>query len=271
MRITGKTRIMFILADPVGHIIGTDVLNRAFGGMGLDIACSPLHVAPEDLAGVMQSLRRLRNLAGFGCTIPHKSAALSLVDHLTPAAQQAGAVNFVRRDADGALTGHNVDGAGFLEGLAGAGHQVAGRRVLQIGAGGVGKAIAFALAGAGARELVIATRSPARAGALAAAVAAAAPGCLMRFCADKDMPAPEGFDLIVNCTSLGMKAGDLQPFDATRLVPRHIVAEVIMSPAVTPVMALAAERGCSVVPGLAMMQPQPRLVADFLGLTGAGG
>lgn len=270
MRITGKTRVMFILADPVAHVIGTDVLNRSFDAMGLDIACAPLHVAPEHLDGVMQTLRTVKNVAGFGCTIPHKTAALGLMDHLTPAARSVGAVNFVRRNTDGSLTGHNIDGAGFMAGLAAAGHGVAGKRVLQIGAGGVGKAIAFALAEAGARELVVANRSTAKAQQLASAVVAAVPECRLHGCDPARMPAPRGFDLIVNCTSLGMKPDDPLPFDPEGLGPGQIVAEVVMTPAMTPVMARAAAQGCAVVPGLAMMEPQPGLLAEFLGVIARG-
>lgn len=266
MKITGKTRITFILADPVAHIIGSDVLNRSFAALGRDVVCVPLHVPPGALAHVMQSVRQMPNVAGFGCTIPHKAAALTLVDDLTPEARRIGAVNFVRRNADGSLTGHNIDGAGFAAGLAGAGVSVAGQRVLQVGAGGVGRAIAFALAEGGAAELVITNRDAAKAAALAAAVSAAFPACRVQGIAQRAMPSPEGFGLVANATSLGMKPDDPMPFDATRLRAGTVVAEVIMTPALTPILAEAARRGCITVPGLAMMEPQPRLVVEFMGL-----
>ncbi|RRH76137.1 shikimate dehydrogenase family protein [Falsigemmobacter faecalis] len=266
MKITGKTRIMFILADPVAHVIGTDVLNQAFAARGLDLACSPLHVPPEGLASVLQGLRQIRNLAGFGCTIPHKAAVLPLLDQLTEEARAIGAVNFVRRESDGSLTGTNVDGAGFMAGLKAQGVEVTGRRALLLGAGGVGRPIAFSLALAGLSELVIANRDLTRAEDLAEGVRALVPGCRTRACESREMPPPEGFDLVINATSLGMKPDDALPFDPRRLQPQSVVAEVIMTPAVTPVMAMAAARGCLCVPGLAMMRPQAGLVAEFLGL-----
>lgn len=266
MKITGKSRIMFILADPVAQVIGSDVLNRAYAARGLDVAVSPLHVRAEGLATMVAAIREIGNLAGFGCTIPHKSAVLGLLDEVTPEARAIGAVNFVRRNTDGSLTGHNVDGAGFMAGLAAAGVEVRGRRVLLVGAGGVGKPIAFSLGWAGVSELVIANRSLDRAEALAAGVAKAAPGCVTRAVSARDMPAPEGFDLVINATALGMRPDDPLPFDPSRLEPATVVAEVIMTPAETPIMALARARGCVVVPGLAMMEPQAGLVAEFLGL-----
>ena len=150
MRITGKTRIMFILADAVDHIVGSDVLNRAFDDMKLDVAVSPLSIGSDDLAATLDLIRRIGNVAGFGVTIPHKIAAVGLVDELTDAARDIGAVNFVRRNQNGSLTGHNIDGEGFIAGLAAHGVETRDARILQIGAGGVGRAIAFALAGEGA-------------------------------------------------------------------------------------------------------------------------
>lgn len=257
---------MFILADPVAHVIGSDVLNRDFAARGLDVAVSPLHVAPDGLATVVLAIRRMQNVAGFGCTIPHKRAVAALLDELTPEAQAVGAVNFVRRGAEGRLTGHNVDGAGFLRGLAGHGVDVAGRRVLVVGAGGVARAIACSVGRAGASELVIANRDGAKAAALAATVARVAPDCRVSALAPGAAATPEAFDLAINGTSLGMKPGDPLPFDPSRLTPDTVVAEVIMTPAVTPVMEQAAARGCRTVPGLAMLEPQAALVADFLQL-----
>lgn len=266
MRITGRTRIMFILADPVDHVVGSDVLNRAFAARGVDVAVSPLHVAAEDLGGVVAAIRRMQNVAGFGCTIPHKVAALGLMDELTPEARAVGAVNFVRRERDGRLTGHNIDGAGFMAGVAAHGVEVRGRRVLLVGAGGVGRSIAFSLAWSGAAKLVIANRDAAKARALAEAVAQAAPACRTAAVGLAEMPSPAGFDLAVNGTSAGMKDGDPLPFDPSQLTGRTTVAEVIMTPVETPILREALRRGCKIVPGLAMMEPQAGLVAAFLAL-----
>ena len=266
MRITGMTRIMFILADPVAHVVGSDTLNRAYAAAGLDVAVSPLHVRAADLAAVIGAIRRMQNVVGFGCTIPHKMAVAPLLDDLTPEARSVGAVNFVRRDPDGRLTGHNVDGAGFMAGLAAQGVQVAGRRVLLAGAGGVARAIAFSLARAGAAELVIVNRSRDRADDLAAAVAAEGVSTRVRGVSAEACPPPETFDLAINGTALGMQPGDALPFDPSRLTPATVVAEVVMRPEVTALMQAAQARGCRVVGGAAMMAPQADLVARFLSL-----
>lgn len=266
MRITGKTRIMFILADAVEHIVGSDVLNRAFVQRGLDVAVSPLSVGAGDLPAMLAMIRKMKNVAGFGVTIPHKIAAVDLVDELTDAARDIGAVNFVRRNADGSLTGHNIDGEGFLAGLEAHGVAVRGARVLQVGAGGVGRAIAFALAGAGAGPIHLANRSREKGEELAASIRHRVPGAQVYVHAGEDDLPVVAFDLVVNATSLGMHPGEPLPVAATRLQPSCTVAEVIMTPAVTPLLAEAEKLGCRTVPGIAMMQPQPLLVARFLGL-----
>lgn len=260
MKITGHTRILFILADPVEHVRGSDMLNRWFEAQGDDVAASPLHVAPADLARVLDAIRTMRNVAGFGVTIPHKVAVRALLDRLTPRALRVGAVNFVRRDTDGTLTGDNVDGVGFVDGLARAGVRVAGRSVLMVGAGGAGRAIAFALAEAGAASLVVVNRTAARAADLAAAVGAAHPACAV-VAGEANLA---GVDLLVNATSVGMHGPDALPLDVSALTPATDVAEIIMAPEVTPLLREASHRGCRTVPGRYMLEEQIKRVKAFV-------
>ncbi len=255
--VTRKTRVMFILGDPISHVIGTSVLNTAWTRLGLDLVTVPLHVRPPDLSATLDLIRRTRNVAGSGITIPHKVAVVPLLDHLTEAARLTGAVNFLRRNDDGTLTGHNVDGAGFLAGLQAQGIDPAGNRVALAGAGGVARAIAFAIAGAGAASLTIRNRDTAKADALAAAISAwpGANGCTVR---SGDDPKAT---LRINGTSLGMRDGDPLPFPDSG---GEVAAEVVMTPALTPFLKAAQQAGARTVPGRAMMDPQAGLVARFL-------
>ncbi|WP_163851395.1 shikimate dehydrogenase family protein [Pseudooceanicola aestuarii] len=260
LHITGRTAVLFIMGDPIDHVIGTDVLNRTWVETGRALVTVPLQVRAADLPYMLDMLRRAPNVAGTGITIPHKIAAVALVDHLTDAALQAGAVNFIRRNADGTLTGHNVDGAGFVAGLAAQGVAATGRDVLMLGAGGVGRAIAFAMAGGGARSLTIRNRDVARARALADAIrdSGVAPGCALHV---GDGPTP---GLIINATALGMDPDDPLPLPADQIPLGAIVAEVVMTPAITPLLTAAQARNCRIVPGRAMMDPQAGLVGAFL-------
>ncbi len=262
-RITGQTKVFLLLADPVAHVVGTAVINAHFAAAGIDFAASPAHVTTADLSTMLAAARVMRNVVGLGITIPHKIAILPLLDAVTDRGRAVGAVNFVRREADGRLVGDNIDGIGFVAGLTRRGIEVTGKRVLQAGAGGVGRAIAFALAEAGAAELVIVNRDAAKGAALAAAVAAAFPACRARAEAAGDASAA---DIIVNATALGMKAGDALPLDLTGIRPEAVVAEVVMTPVETPILAEAARHGCRTVPGRAMLDEQMVLLQSFLGL-----
>jgi shikimate dehydrogenase len=262
MEISGKTKIMFILADPVAHIRGSVVLTRALRALGHDIAISPLHVKPADLEATVRAIRNLQNVVGFGVTIPHKIAVCPFIDALLPQANLVGSVNFVRRDADGRLVGENIDGAGFIDGARASGIDFKGKRVLQIGAGGAGRSIAFSIAAAGAAALGISNRTKAKARDLAQAVRAAYPGC-DAFAAPADAT---GYDAIVNTTSLGMKPDDPPPIDPSNLTPDMTVSEIIMSPEMTPLLLEAQRRGCRISLGKSMLEHQVRRLETHLAL-----
>lgn len=262
MEISGKTRIMFILADPVAHIRGSIVLTREFRAAGHDIAVLPLHVKPADLAQTIAAIRSFHNVVGIGITIPHKIAVAKLIDELLPQAKLVGSVNFARRDPDGRLVGDNLDGIGFVDGARQSGIDFAGKRVLQIGAGGAGRSIAFSIAGAGAQLLGIANRTLDKAGDLAKAVHAAYPACDCFV----SPAAAAGYDAIVNTTALGMKPGDTLPADLTGLASTTSVSEIIMSPETTPLLQAALARGCRVSFGKSMLENQVKRLGKLLAL-----
>lgn len=262
MEITGKTRIMFILADPVEHIRGSAILTNRMNDAGKNVAVSPLHVRPGDLGAAVAAIRLFHNVAGFGVTIPHKIKVREHLDDVTARARLVGSVNFVRRDPDGRLTGDNLDGIGFIDGLKHSDITVRGKRVLQIGAGGAGRSIAFSVAEAGATALGIFNRTRERAADLAQAVQAAHPAC-QTFVAEAD---PTGFDVVVNATSVGMKPGDPLTIDPARLTSDMAVAEIIMTPAMTPLLLEAEKRGCKIGLGRFMLEEQVRRVQDFFHL-----
>ncbi|MFI0847001.1 shikimate dehydrogenase family protein [Mesorhizobium sp. IMUNJ 23232] len=260
MEITGQTKLMFVLAHPIGHVRATAILNAHFQSIGRNVAASPLHVAPEDLETVIGAIRKMRNVIGFGTTIPHKIPVMRHLDELTPNARNVGAVNFTRRDEDDRLIGHNTDGLGFVAGLKANGVDPVGKRVLQIGAGGAGRAVAFALAEAGASALRIINRDVGKAADLARNIVALYPDCDATAGPEK----AEDFDIVVNTTSVGMKEDDPIPIDLGRTGPATVVADVIMSPPVTRLLAKAAERGCKTIGGKVMPDEQMGLVTAFL-------
>ncbi|MFE0752480.1 shikimate dehydrogenase family protein [Inquilinus sp. NPDC058860] len=259
--ITGHTRIFGILADPIHHVKTPEVMNALLDRHGVDGVLVPFHVAPDGLARLVDGLRAQRNFGGFIATVPHKPAMLALCDEVTPQAQHIGAVNCVRRETDGRMVGAMLDGTGFVAALRASGLEPQGLRAYLAGAGGAASAIAFALAEAGLRHLTIANRTRDKAEALAARLRDAHPGLSV----GTDADSVAAHDLVVNATSLGLRPGDPPPLDLSRIEHRQFVAEAIMDPAETPLLAAAAAKGCRVQPGLPMLEAQITLMARHMG------
>lgn len=259
--ITGNTRIYGILADPIHHVKAPQLMNPVFEAQGFDGVMVPIHVKPEDLATVLQGLRAQQNFGGFVATVPHKTAMLAHCDELTDAARAIGAVNIVQRLPDGHLRGGMLDGDGFVAGLRSHGIEPAGRSVYLAGAGGAASAIAWALAVAGVSRLTVYNRTPDKARQLIQRVAKARPDLPLSI----GTPNPSDHELVVNATSLGLREGDSLPLDASRLQPEQTVAEIIMQPEETPLLAAARARGCRIHPGKPMLACQIALMAAFMG------
>lgn len=263
MQITGETDLFYIVGTPVRHFRAPILFNEYFAAQGHNFCCAGLNVLPEDLAQALALVRRVDNIKGLCITAPHKIDAAPLMDRRTDAAEQAGSVNFVRREPDGTLTGHNLDGAGFLRGLRAGGFEPAGRRVLLLGAGGVGRAIAFALADAAVRDLVILNRDGAKAAELARAIKTKT-GIGVSVAATLGAGGVAGFDLVANATSVGMAGSGGMPVALDGIDASSTVADVVISPQDTPFVAAARAAGCRVMVGSAMLRPQIELSERFL-------
>ena len=260
--ITGRTRLYAIVGDPIAQVKTPQAINQILAQRGLDGVLMPLHVAPPAFANLVTALRGIKNFGGMVVTVPHKTAMAALCDAISPAAAAVGAVNVVRREADGRLVGDILDGQGFCAGLRQHGIAVEGQSAYLAGAGGAAHAIAFALADAGVARLTIYNRSAARAEAMIARLATYRPDLKVRL----GTANPAGHDLVINATSLGMAAGDALSFRADELTADQLVAEIIMQPALTPLLAAARARGCRIHFGAPMLACQVGLMADFMGI-----
>ena len=260
--ISGRTRILPHLGLPTESFRAPMIYNPWFRAAGVDAVVVPMGCAPGEFAALLPLLARLTNFAGALVTMPHKVAAAGLLDRASPAVRVCGACNAVRRDPDGLLSGDMFDGAGFVRGLERRGRTARGASALVVGAGGVGSAIAAALAASGAARLGLVDAEPGRAEALAARLRAEYPGLALSLgSAD-----PAGWEVTVNATPLGMRVGDPLPFDAARLDPGTLVGEVVLSPEETPLLAAARARGCPVQVGTDMLFEQIPAYLEFFGL-----
>lgn len=260
--ITGATRILGIIGDPIKQVRAPLVWTGLFQRNGIDAVCIPMQVPPARLADFLNAAKALGNFVGLIVTIPHKPAALSQVDAPTERARRVGAVNVMRsRDGRG-WAGDILDGIGFVRGLRACGQSIEGRRALVVGSGGVGTAIAFAIAESRAAEVAVADVMTDRARDLARRISAA--GVSSRVSA----PDAADFDLVVNASPMGMKPDDPLPIVCDRLKPSTIVADVVVHPQMTKLLAAAKERGCFVQPGTHMMDHQIATMAEFFGFEG---
>jgi len=260
--IDGATALIGLIADPVAQARSPDLVNRALARRGRSgsIVLVPLHVDAAGLADCVAGLRRVQNFRGAIVSMPHKGAVVELLDVLTPTAALVGAVNLIRRDASGRLTGTMLDGDGFVDGLRAAGHRVEGADCLLVGAGGAAAAIAFALAARGCASLTLLNRTRTNAAALAERIRRQYP----RLRVATEAPPGAHFDVAVNATSLGMGDADPLPLNKEVIARCALVAECVLAPATTRLLRAAKAQGCATHAGLAMLAAQVDRMLDFL-------
>lgn len=259
--IRGSTELMFVVADPVGQVKAPEAANRLLARAGIDAVVVPAQVPGPQLAGFVRAALALPNIRGLFVSIPHKTALTGLLDRLDPLAAAAGAVNAVRRGTDGALEGALFDGAGFAGALRQFGIPLAGARALLVGAGGAGLAIAAALADAPLAELQVHDRDAGRTAALVGRTQPRARFAVRAAAAGSD---PAGFDLVVQATPLGLRAGDPLPLDPQRLPASATLMDILMTRDASPLVHAARQRGIRAHMGHEMLVQQlPEYLAYF--------
>lgn len=267
-QITGATDVYLIIGDPVEQVRAPESFNRIFALLGLNAVLVPVQVSPAGLADFVKTVFRSTSIKGLWVTIPHKMPLLDILDHCAPLARVAGAVNAVRRNADGTLEGALFDGEGFLAGLDHDHIAYTGKRVMIVGAGGAACAIGASLALAGERacaELAVFDPQSDKAETLARRLGQAA-GVKVRTAASAD---PAGFDLVINASPLGLKPGDPLPVDVARMGDAAALADILMKNQPTPVLQAVRARGLVAQPGFEMMIQQTHLYLDFFGFSAA--
>ncbi|MFC9930701.1 shikimate dehydrogenase family protein [Streptomyces sp. NPDC127190] len=258
--ITGRTALTLLLGDPVVQARSPELVNAELERRGLEARLMPLRVAADDLATVAAALRVTDTFRGAVVTMPHKHAVVPLLTTAGERVARTAACNVIRREEDGSLTGDMLDGEAMVRAIQDAGGTVKDARVLLVGAGGAASGIALALADHGVAELDITNRTAARADALADRVAAAVPG--VRVTA---VTAPgDGYALVVNASAVGMRPEDGPPVAPGVLTGAEVVADAVIAPRPTALLAAAAAAGCATVDGGRMLAAQVGLMVDFM-------
>lgn len=254
-RVTGATRTVGVIGDPVTHSLSPILHNAAFEALGLDWVYVAFPVAAGRGGDAVRAVSTL-GLAGLNVTMPHKADAAAACDELTPDAAALRSVNTVVRLDGGRLLGDSTDGEGFVRSLLAHGYDADGRAVLLLGAGGAARAVALALTRRGARVSIAARRPEA-----AAEAVAAAGGTARALLWPEVGDALPGVELVVNATPIGM-GGEGIPLAPALLRPDHVVADLVYHPAETPLLAAARAAGATAVGGVGMLVHQAALAFE---------
>ena len=244
-----------VMGWPVMHSRSPMLHNYWFEQHKLAGTYVPLAIEPGKLGPALRSLAPL-GFAGCNLTIPHKEAALAIVDEIAPTAKRMGAISCVTVREDGSLIGSNNDGFGFIHALLEAQPQwkAAAGPIVVVGSGGGARAVVMSLAERGAREIRLVNRTLTRAEILASDIGSPV----------KALPWNDRHDaldeaaLVVNTTSQGMVGQGTLDLDLANLPKTAIVADIVYIPRETPLLEAARLRGNATVNGLGMLLHQAR-------------
>lgn len=257
---------LFVIGDPVAHSLSPLLHQAMLDQTGAAYRYDVRTVRPEELPAFVRWAKD-GGCAGFNVTMPHKEAILPLLDEVDTTAASCGAVNTVCI-REGRAIGHNTDGTGFLDSLAGQGFYPQDRTVLLLGAGGAAKAVGHALATAGAGRVIVCARRLERAAALAAQLPGCGEGIVLA--QDAIQQAAAACDLLVNATPLGMAGSPaFARLDFLQAMPPHaVVYDLVYHPRRTALLEAAARQGLRTVGGIDLLIRQAvRAFTFFTGET----
>jgi shikimate dehydrogenase len=244
-----------VMGLPVMHSRSPRLHNYWFARHGLPGVYVPLAIKAQDLRSALRALSPL-GFSGCNLTIPHKEAALEIVDKVDPLARRIGAINCVVVGADGTLEGQNHDAFGYIESIreAAAGWRADAGPIVVIGAGGGARAVLVSLIDQGAREIRLINRTPARAKALTRELG----GPIEARGWNERQAALQGAAMLINTTSQGMAGEPPLDLSLATLPVEALVSDIIYIPRETPLLAAARKRGNPTVSGLGMLLHQAR-------------
>ena len=245
-----------IIGFPIGHSISPVFQQAALDSLSIGAEYRAYEVDPGDVGAFVDSLRS-DDVSGINVTVPHKESVMPFLDEIDEWAAEAGAVNTIVNRA-GQLAGYNTDGYGFLRALRESGEfEPAGKTAMILGAGGSARGVVQALLRANIGSLVIANRTLARAQALAdLAESRGVPAQAMPLPSSEAGETAGSAELIVNCTSLGMRHGpdeDASPLSAGDIPSTALVYDLVYNPMLTPLLRAADQAGAKTLGGISML------------------
>lgn len=260
--INGNTELIAHIGYPTHTFKSPMIYNPYFQKKGINAVVVPMGCQTQHYPDFLKSVFNLTNIRGALITMPHKVVTVGLLDQVTPTVKVAGACNAVKKTADGQLVGDMFDGAGFVRGVQRKGFDLKHKRVLVVGSGGVGSAIAASLAGAEIAAIGLYDVNGQAAQALGERITQHYANVKVNLGSND----PEGYDLVVNATPMGMNEGDPMPMDVSRIAPETFVGEVVMKTEMTAFLQAAKNRGCRVQIGADMLFEQIPAYLEYFGI-----
>jgi len=261
MNIDGHTELIAHIGYTTHSFKSPLIYNPYFEKEGINAVVVPMGCQAEHYPAFLKSVFQLTNIRGALITMPHKVTTLGLLDQVSPTVKVAGACNAVKLDAQGRLVGDMFDGAGFVRGVQRKGFELKGKRALVVGTGGVGSAIAASLAAEKISAISLFDIDTAACEALAQRLVNEYPQIRVNTGSND----PDGHDLVVNATPMGMNEGDPLPVDVSRLAPETFVGEVVMRTEMTAFLQAAQKKGCRIQLGSDMLFEQIPAYLEYFG------
>ncbi|RWO22459.1 MAG: shikimate dehydrogenase [Mesorhizobium sp.] len=256
----GASRIYAVFGDPIAQVQTPQLINPIFAAAHTDIHAVPFHVTVEHFAATWDAFAAMANVAGIGVTVPHKVAAAARCATLTPAAKAVRVVNSIQRGADSRMHGALFDGTGFVHGLGRVKARLRDAHVLMVGAGGAGRAIAFALAEEGIARLDLIDLDPASVSFTAEMVnSVRGENCAIA----TDGSGGWHYDVVINASPIGIKGSARFPMPASALRSDMLVADIASLAGDTQLLRDARAVGASIADGKDMLRAQITLIAGF--------
>jgi shikimate dehydrogenase len=262
MTIDGNTELIAHIGYPTHSFKSPLIYNPYFEQEGINALVVPMGCKAEHYPAFLKSVFQLTNIRGALITMPHKVTTVALLDHVTPTVKVAGACNAVKLDDQGRWVGDMFDGAGFVRGVQRKGFDLTGKRVMVVGTGGVGSAIAASLAAEKIKAISLFDVNTSSCEGLAQRLQQEYPHIEVTLGSND----PAEHDLVVNATPMGMNEGDPLPMDVSRIAPDTFVGEVVMRTEMTAFLQAAKNRGCRVQVGSDMLFEQIPAYLEYFGL-----
>ena len=256
-KISGQTRIVGVIGDPVQHSRSPQMHNAAIVERKLDYVYVPFHVRSGELREAIEGFKAL-NVLGVNVTIPHKQTVMPILDDVSHEATLIGAANTLIF-CDGRVSGDNTDAQGFLRAMTEEGIDIpVGGSAVVLGAGGAARAVVVALALSGLDLITIANRTEWKAIQFEKDLATISETEIsaVDLASNQLNLAIRSADLLVNTTSVGMQETDQLLIDPDSLNPGTIVYEIVYTPPETPLLRVAREKGCQTIGGIGMLVHQ---------------